>query len=143
MLVRCFSPGQETCVANANETACAVKIEFFRWRGRHGERLAASPPTREPKGELTMHFRVYDLAADQCVWSIPPIDTVPMKLRVQKLVVRATNNDGGVVEVALIDGDELTDLAPRFLADPRVVRLKIHLAADDFYAGRVIRHDNR
>jgi hypothetical protein len=47
-----------------------------------------------------MHFRIYDLAADRCVWSIPPIDTVPVKLLAQKLVVRAIDNDGGIVEVS-------------------------------------------
>jgi Protein of unknown function (DUF1203) len=87
-----------------------------------------------------MHFRVYDLAADRCVWSIPPIDTVPMKLRTQKLLVRAIDNDGGIVKVVPVDGDGLSDLAPRYLADRGVARLNIHLAADDSYAGRVIRH---
>jgi hypothetical protein len=88
-----------------------------------------------------MHFRIYDLAADRCVWSVPPIDTVPLKLRVQKLVVRAIGNDGGVFEVAPVDGVRLADLATRFLADRRVARLNIHLATDDSYAGRVMRHD--
>jgi hypothetical protein len=89
---------------------------------------------------MTTHFRVYDLAADRCVWSIPPIDTVPMKLRTQKLLVRAIDNDGGIVKVVPVDGDGLSDLAPRYLADRGVARLNIHLAADDSYAGRVIRH---
>jgi hypothetical protein len=88
-----------------------------------------------------MHFRIYDLAADRCVWSIPPIDTVPLKLRVQKLVVRAIDNDGGVFEVAPVDGVGLAALATQFLADRRVARLNIHLATDDSYAGRVMRHD--
>jgi hypothetical protein len=55
-----------------------------------------------------MHFRIYDLAADRCVWSIPPIDTVPVKLLAQKLVVRAIDNDGGIVEVTPMDGVALT-----------------------------------
>jgi len=83
------------------------------------------------------------LAADRCVWSIPSIDTVPVKLLAQKLVVRAIDNDGGVVEVTPVHGVALTDLAPRFLADRLVARLNIYLAADDSYAGRVVRHDNR
>jgi hypothetical protein len=88
-----------------------------------------------------MHFRVYDLAADRCVWSIPPIDTVPYKLRGLKLVVRAIDHNGGVHGVEPVDGVGLTDLAAQFLADRRVSRLNIYLAGDDSYAGRVMRHD--
>lgn len=88
-----------------------------------------------------MHFRVLDLAAERCVWSIPPIDTVPFKLRTQKLVVRCVDNDGEVVDVVPVDGLKLQDLAPQLLADRRVVRLNIHLATDDSYAGRVMRLD--
>jgi hypothetical protein len=90
-----------------------------------------------------MHFRIYDLAADRCVWSIPPIDTVPVKLTAQKLVVRAIDNNGGVFEVMPVDGERLADIATNFLDDRRVNRLNIHLAADDSYAGRVVRHDNK
>jgi Protein of unknown function (DUF1203) len=116
-----------------------LKIDFFRWRSRNDERSVTS----EANGELSMHFRIYDLAADRCVWSIPPIDTVPVKLRAQKLVVRAIDNDGGVFEVVRVDGVRLADLATEFLADRKVNRLNIHLAADDSYAGRVVRHDNQ
>src|ERR1700723_203670 len=80
-----------------------LKIDFFRWRSRNNERSATRPITSEANGELPMHFRIYDLAADRCVWSIPPIDTVPVKLGGQKLVVRAIDNDGGVFEVASVD----------------------------------------
>jgi hypothetical protein len=90
-----------------------------------------------------MHFRIYDFAADRCVWSIPPIDAVPIKLRAQKLVVRVIDNDGGVFEVVPIEGVGLADLATQFLADRRVNRLNVHLEADDSYAGRVVRHDNQ
>ena len=68
---------------------------------------------------------------------------VPVKLRPQKLVVRAIDNDGGVFEVVPVDGARLSDLATKFLADRKVNRLNIHLAADDSYAGRVVRHDNQ
>ena len=61
-----------------------LKIDFFRWRSRNNERSATRPLTSEANGELPMHFRIYDLAADRCVWSIPAIDTVPVKLRGQK-----------------------------------------------------------
>ena len=54
-----------------------------------------------------MHFRVYDLAAERCVWSIPPLDTVPFKLRTQKLVVRSIENGGDVFEVVAVDGLKL------------------------------------
>jgi hypothetical protein len=73
------------------------------------------------------------------VWSIPPIDTVPVKLCAQKLVVRAIDNHGYVP----VDGVRLAGLAAQFLADRKVSRLNIHLAADDSYAGRVLRHDNQ
>src|ERR1700722_16909700 len=119
------------------------KIDFFRWRSRNDERSATRQLTSEANGELSMHFRIYDLAADRCVWSIPPIDTVPVKLRAQKLVVRAIDNDGGVFEVVPVDGVRLADLATQFLADRRVNRLNIHLAADDSYAERMVRHHNQ
>ena len=67
-----------------------------------------------------MHFRVLDLAAERCVWSVPPIDMVPLKLRGEKLVE-------SVIE--------------RLFADQRAARLRIHLARDDSYAGRVERFD--
>jgi hypothetical protein len=95
------------------------------------------------KGELAMHFRIYDLAADRCVWSIPPIDTVPYKLRGQKLVVRAIDHNGDINGVESVNGVGLADLASQFLADRRVNRLNIYLAADDSYAGRVVRHDKQ
>jgi hypothetical protein len=120
-----------------------LKIDFFRWRSPNSERSATRPLTSEANGELPMHFRIYDLAADRCVWSIPAIDTVPVMLRGQKLVVRAIDNDGGVFEVASVDGVRLADLATQFLADRRVNRLNIHLAADDSYAGRMVRHHDQ
>jgi hypothetical protein len=120
-----------------------LKIDFLRWRSRNDARSATRQLTSEPDGELSMHFRIYDLAADRCVWSVPPIDSVPVKLHAQKLVARAIDNDGGVLEVVPVDGANLVDIATRFLADRRVNRLDIHLAADDSYAGRVVRHDNQ
>jgi hypothetical protein len=90
-----------------------------------------------------MHFRVLDLSAERCVWSIPPIDTVPVKLRGEKLLVRSIDNDGDVFNVAAVDGDKLADLAIQHLADHRVARLNIHLATDDSYAGRVVRFDRQ
>ena len=86
-----------------------------------------------------MHFRVFDLAAERSVWSIPPIDTVPFKLRIQKLLVRSIDNDGEAFEVVSTDGGELQDIVTRLLADRRVARLNIHLATDDSYAGHAIR----
>ncbi|MGC1353770.1 MAG: DUF1203 domain-containing protein [Xanthobacteraceae bacterium] len=106
-------------------------------RGAIGNKSAR----RKLEGKPKMHFRVLDLAAERCVWSIPPIDTVPFKLHTQKLVVRCVDNDGEVVDVVLVDGLKLQDLAPQLLADRRVARLNIHLATDDSYAGRVMRLD--
>jgi hypothetical protein len=112
---------------------------FSRGLNRNGRRSVASPLVSELQGELIMHFRVFDLAAERCVWSIPPIDTVPWKLRTEKLVVRCIDDDARVFEVVPTDGLKLEDLVTRLLADRRVARLNIHLATDDSYAGRVVR----
>ena len=69
-----------------------------------------------------MHFRVYDLSAERCVWSIPPIDTVPVRLRGEKLLVRSVDNEGGVFEVTSVDGDKLADIATQQLAGRRAAR---------------------
>jgi hypothetical protein len=90
---------------------------------------------------LDMHFRVYDLSAERCVWSIPPIDTVPVRLRREKLLVRAVDNEGDVFEVTSVDGGKLEEIATQQLADRRVARLSLHLATDDSYAGHVVRFD--
>jgi hypothetical protein len=110
-----------------------------RWPDRNGERSVAIPFAGKPEGELMMHFRVFDLAAERCVWSIPPIDTVPWKLRTERLVVRSIDNDGKVFEVVPTNGLKLEDLVAQLLADRRVARLNIHLATDDSYAGHAVR----
>jgi hypothetical protein len=56
-----------------------------------------------------MHFRVLDLSAERCVWSVPPLDTVLLKLRTQKLVVRRLDNNGDLFDVIAVDGFELDD----------------------------------
>jgi hypothetical protein len=86
-----------------------------------------------------MHFRVFDLAAERCVWSVPPIDRVPWKLRMERLVVRCIDNDGKVFEIESADGLKLESLITQLLDNPQAARLKIHLATDDSYAGRVER----
>jgi hypothetical protein len=58
-------------------------------------------------------------------------------------VVRAIDQDGDVCGVEWVDGQGLTDLADRFLANPRVNRLNIYSAANDSYAGRAVRHDKQ
>jgi hypothetical protein len=115
------------------------------WLSHGRSRKALRHKTAYHRSErgIVMHFRIYDLAADRCVWSIPLIDTVPIKLRAQRLVVRVIDNDGGVFEVVPIEGVRLADLATQFLADHRVNRLNVKLQADDSYAGRVVRHDNQ
>ena len=45
-----------------------------------------------------MHFRVHDLAAERSVWSVPPIDMVPLKLRGEKIMVRAFDADANLLE---------------------------------------------
>jgi hypothetical protein len=97
--------------------------------------------TSQIRRTIDMHFRVYDLSAERCVWSVPPIDTVPVKLRGEKLLVRSVDNEGGVFEVMSVDGGKLEDIAPQQLADRRVARLSLHLATDDSYAGHVVRFD--
>ena len=54
-------------------------------------------------------------------------------------MVRSIDNDGRVFGVVPTDGLKLEDLVTQLLADRRVARLNIHLAADDSYAGRVVR----
>ena len=88
-----------------------------------------------------MHFRVFDLAAERCVWSIPPVDTVPWKLRTEKFVVRSIDNDGEVFEVVPVDGMKLEELVTQLLAGRQVARLNIHLATDNSYAGHAVRFD--
>jgi hypothetical protein len=88
-----------------------------------------------------MHFRVFDVAAERSVWSIPPIDTVPWKLRTEELVVRSIGNEGEIFEVVPVDGSKLEEVVTQLLADWRVARLNIHLASDDSYAGHAVRFD--
>ena len=88
-----------------------------------------------------MRFRVFDLPAERSVWSVPAIDTVPFKLRIQKLVVRSIDSDGEAFEVVPVDGGELQDVVMQLLADRRAVRLNIHLATDDSYPGHAARFD--
>jgi hypothetical protein len=86
-----------------------------------------------------MHFRVLDLSAERCVWSIPPIGKVPMKLRLARLVVRCIDVAGNVLEVESVDGVKLEGLITRFFDNAGAARLNIHLAADESYAGHVRR----
>ncbi len=86
-----------------------------------------------------MHFRVFDLAAERCVWSIPPVDMVPWKVRMQRLVVRSVDNEGNVLKGESSDGEKLEDLIRWLFGDRRIARLSIHLAADESYAGHVRR----
>lgn len=86
-----------------------------------------------------MHFRILDLAAERCVWSIPPIDTVPLKLRAETLLVRSIDNAGAVLSVVPIDGQKLADLVAQLLTDRRAAGVKIYLATDDSYAGHAVR----
>jgi hypothetical protein len=45
-----------------------------------------------------VRFRVHDLAAERSVWSVPPIDMVLLKLRGEKLMVRAFDADANLLE---------------------------------------------
>jgi hypothetical protein len=52
---------------------------------------------------------------------------------------RSIGSDGEAFEVVLLDGGKLQDAVTLLLADRRAVRLNIHLAKDDSYAGHVVR----
>ena len=52
-----------------------------------------------------MQFRVHDLAAERSVWSVSPIDMVPLKLRGEKLMVRAF--DAGFTVIAIPGGRQI------------------------------------
>jgi hypothetical protein len=86
-----------------------------------------------------VHFRVRDVSADRCVWSVPPIDTVPIKLRCRMLAVRALDANGSVAGEKLVDGKNLATAILSLFAEPRVSYLHIHYATDDCYAARVDR----
>jgi hypothetical protein len=86
-----------------------------------------------------MHFRIRDLAAERCVWSVPPVDTVPVKLRCRTLDVRAFDVQDQIVGRAPSEGEKLADVIAQLFADPHVKYLRLHFPADDAYAARVDR----
>jgi hypothetical protein len=86
-----------------------------------------------------MHFRVRDLSAERCVWSVPPIDAVPVKLRYRMLAVRAFNANDVMVGEALIEGGKLASASALLFADPHAAYLHVHFATDNCYAARVDR----
>jgi Protein of unknown function (DUF1203) len=86
-----------------------------------------------------VHFRVRDVSADQCIWSVPPIDTVPVKLRRRMLAVRAFDANANVVGEKLVDGENLATVILLLFTEPRASYLHIHYATNDCYAARVDR----
>jgi hypothetical protein len=86
-----------------------------------------------------MHFRIYDVAADQCVWSVPPIDTVPVKLRCRMLVARSFDANSEMIGEGLIEGAKLANVIVQLFADARAAYLHVHFATDNCYAARVNR----
>jgi Protein of unknown function (DUF1203) len=86
-----------------------------------------------------MQFRIRDLAAERCVWSIPPVGTVPTKLRCQTLGVRAFDVHGKMVGQTLSESGKLADAIARLFADGRARCLQVHFAADGTHAARVDR----
>ena len=78
--------------------------------------------TEQRNRSATMQFRIRDLAAERCVWSVPPVGTVPMKLRCQTLGVRAFDVHGKMVGQTLSESGKLADAIARLFADgPREV----------------------
>jgi hypothetical protein len=83
-----------------------------------------------------MHFRIRDLSAERCVWSVPPIDTVPVKLRCRVLAVRAFNANDVIVGEELIEGGKLASAIALLFADRHASYLHIYFATDNCYAAR-------
>jgi hypothetical protein len=83
-----------------------------------------------------MDFRVFDLAAERCIWSVPPINMVPVKLLGEKLVVRCFDTANCVTEIAVIMGTELKELLMRRRGQ-QISRITLRHAEDNSYAGRV------
>jgi hypothetical protein len=86
-----------------------------------------------------MHFRIRDLAADRCVWSVPPIDTVPVNLRCRMLVARSFDAKNVMIGQEPIEGSSLMRAIVQLFADPRAAYLHVHFATDNCYAARVDR----
>jgi hypothetical protein len=82
-----------------------------------------------------MDFRVFDFAAERCIWSVPPINMVPVKLLSEKLVVRYFDTANCVTEIAVIRGTELKELLMR--RGQQISRITLRHAEDNSYAGRV------
>ncbi len=64
---------------------------------------------------MAVHFRVLDLAAERCIWSVPPIDMVPLKLRGEELVVRSFDGNANLLEMEPVDGMKLECAIGRLL----------------------------
>src|SRR5271156_2339226 len=86
-----------------------------------------------------MHFRIRDLAADRCVWSFPPVETVPVKLGCLILAVRAFNANDMTVGEEFVEGKKLASAIELLFADRQASYLLVFFATDDRYAGRVVR----
>ncbi len=89
-----------------------------------------------------MHFRIRDMAADRCVWSIPPIDTVPVKLRCRMLAVYAFDANDMKVGEHLVEGKKLASAIEWLFADRHTSYLLVYFATDNDYAARVDRFPN-
>ena len=86
-----------------------------------------------------MKFRVFDLAAERSVWSVPAIDMVPEKLRNVMLAVHMVDTDANFIKTELVDGSELEGTIRRVFADQRANCLQVSVATDGSHAGHVER----
>jgi Protein of unknown function (DUF1203) len=86
-----------------------------------------------------MHFRIRDLSAERCVWSVPPIDTVPVKLRCRMLAVRTFDLNHMAVGEELCEGKNLASAIALLFANQQPAYLHIYFATDNCYAARVDR----
>ncbi len=86
-----------------------------------------------------MHFRIRDVSADRCVWSVPPIDTVPVKLRCRMLALCAFDANDMTVGEELVEGKNLASAITLLFADRHAAYLHVCFATDKCYAARVDR----
>lgn len=67
------------------------------------------------------------------------IDEVPEVIRRRTISLRAFDDEGDMLHAELVEGERLTPVIERFLADPQVAYLHAHYATRGCYAARITR----
>jgi hypothetical protein len=67
------------------------------------------------------------------------IDEVPEVIRRRTISLRAFDDEGDMLHAELAEGERLTPVIERFLADPQVAYLHAHYATRGCYAARITR----